>query len=181
MEPLPVLAGAFDFRYTHIKSFDGRDIFVPNGMLLQEPVEHYTRDGFYRFGFVVGIDYDDDIDGATEVILSAVQEQQQVVNDADHYPFAVTEELAVSTVNLKAFFWVDTKDYRKGVLETRGRVMRNVKNAYWPQATAFQPIFRSLNFMVERPFLFARKMVNTNRTVMQQASNSNNHNSVITS
>ena len=143
---------ALDFRYTHIKSFDGRDVFVPNSILLQEPVENYTRDGFYRFDFVVGIDYDDDVDGATEEILKAIKEEAEVINDKDHEPFVVTDELAVSTVNLKVFFWVNTEDYRKGALETKGRVMRNTKKRLLANGYSLPADIRELKFYGGDPF-----------------------------
>lgn len=143
---------ALDFRYTHIKSFDGRDIFVPNGILLQEPVENYTRDGFYRFDFVVGIDYDDDVDGATQEILNAIGKEAEVLSGDGHEPFVITDELAVSTVNLKVFFWVNTDDYRKGALETRGRVMRNVKQQLLSNGYSLPADIRELKFYGGDPF-----------------------------
>lgn len=148
---------ALDFRYTHIKSFDGRDIFVPNGILLQEPVENYTQDGFYRFDFVVGIDYDDDIDGAMQVILSAMGEEKEVLNSAEHEPFVITDELAVSTVNLKVFFWVDTQDYRKGALETRGRAMRNVKKRLLAEGYSLPADIHELKFYGGEAFPIRQK------------------------
>lgn len=143
---------ALDFRYTHIKSFDGRDIFVPNGILLQEPVENYTRDGFYRFDFVVGIDYDDDVDGATQEILNAIGKEAEVLSGDGHEPFVITDELSVSTVNLKVFFWVNTDDYRKGALETRGRVMRNVKQQLLSNGYSLPADIRELKFYGGDPF-----------------------------
>lgn len=143
---------ALDFRYTHIKTFDGRDVFVPNGTLLQEPVENYTRDGFFRFDFMVGIDYDDDIDGATSEILKAIQEEPEVINEEGHEPFVITEELNVSTVDLKIFFWVNTDDYRKGALETRGRVMRNVKKRLLAQGYSLPADIQELKFYGGDPF-----------------------------
>lgn len=118
---------SLDFRYTHIKTFDGRDVFLPNSMLLQEPVENYTRDGFFRMDFVVGIDYDDDVEAATEVILNTIDKVKEIKTEPPHEPFVVTDELATSTVNLKAFFWIDTDDYQKGALEMRGKIMHMVK------------------------------------------------------
>ncbi|MAP54899.1 MAG: mechanosensitive ion channel protein MscS, partial [Altibacter sp.] len=55
---------ALNFRYTHIKTTDGRDIYIPNSDVLTKPVENYTADGFYRVDFVVGIGYEDDIEAA---------------------------------------------------------------------------------------------------------------------
>ena len=42
-------------------------------------------------------------------------------------PFTVVEELATSTVNLRTYFWADTLDYKKGVLEIKSEIIRLVK------------------------------------------------------
>ncbi len=47
----------------------------------------------------------------------------------DTKPFTVIEELSVSTVNLKVYFWADTYDYKKGVLQIKSEVITKVKKA----------------------------------------------------
>jgi small conductance mechanosensitive channel len=46
-----------------------------------------------------------------------------------HVNFVAEDELAASTVNLKVFFWVTTEDFRRGTLQTRGRLLQSVKTA----------------------------------------------------
>lgn len=115
------------FRYSHIKTFDGRDIYIPNSDVLTKPVENYTADGFFRVDFVVGIGYEDDISEAKKVIQNILDNNQEIVRDADHENFVIEDELAASTVNLKVFFWVGTKDYRRASRVLRGNVIREVK------------------------------------------------------
>lgn len=117
------------FRYTKLKTFDGRDVYIPNSDVITTPVTNYTEDGFFRWDFVVGIDYDDDISGAKETILNALNHEPLVVKDAEHENFVIEDELATSTVNLKVYFWVDTKDFRRQALITKGNVVRKVKEA----------------------------------------------------
>lgn len=76
------------------------------------------------------------------------------MTDDVHAPFAVTDELAVSTVNIKVFFWVNTDDYRKGALETRGRVIRNVKKQLLAQGYSLPANIRELKFYGGNPFPF---------------------------
>lgn len=117
------------FRYSHIKTFDGRDIYIPNSDVLTKPVENYTADGFFRVDFTVGIGYEDDISEAKKVIQSILDKNEEIVRDAEHENFVIEDELASSTVNLKVFFWVDTKDYRRASRVLRGLVIREVKEA----------------------------------------------------
>ena len=118
-----------EFRYTKLKTFDGKDVYIPNSDVLTEPVTNYTEDGFFRWSFVIGIAYEDNIDGAKKTVMEALRKEPMVIEDQDHQNFVIEDELATSTVNLKVFFWVDTKDFRMQAMITKGNVVRVVKEA----------------------------------------------------
>ncbi|MCM4157374.1 mechanosensitive ion channel family protein [Gramella sp. AN32] len=120
---------ALEFRYTKLKTFDGKDVYIPNSDVLTEPVTNYTEDGFFRWNFTIGIAYEDNIDGAKETVMKALRSEPLVIEDQEHENFVIEDELATSTVNLKIYFWVDTKDFRKQALITKGNVVRIVKEA----------------------------------------------------
>lgn len=118
-----------EFRYTKLKTFDGKDVYIPNGDVITLPVTNYTEDGFFRWDFIVGVDYDDDINGAKATIMKALEQDPKVVSDIEHVNYVIEDELATSTVNLKVFFWVDTFDFGRVANTTRGRVIGNVMRA----------------------------------------------------
>ncbi len=120
---------ALEFRYTKLKTFDGKDVYIPNSDVLTEPVTNYTEDGFFRWSFIIGIAYEDNIVGAKQTVMEALKKDPMVIEDEDHQNFVIEDELATSTVNLKVFFWVDTKDFRMQAMITKGNVVRNVKEA----------------------------------------------------
>ncbi|MFD0991849.1 mechanosensitive ion channel family protein [Tenacibaculum geojense] len=117
-----------EFRYTKLKTFDGRDVYIPNSDIIKKAVYNYTEDGYYRNDFIVGIDYDDDIDLAKKVIIHAVVNTLGVIDTEEHQCFVTVDGLDVSTVNLKVIFWTKTKEYKRGALETKSEVIKNVKN-----------------------------------------------------
>ncbi|CAM1347773.1 mechanosensitive ion channel family protein [Tenacibaculum crassostreae] len=117
-----------EFRFSKLKTFDGRDVYIPNSDIVKKPVYNYTEDGFYRSDFIVGIDYDDDIDTAKKVIIDAVISTNGVVDTDEHECFVTVDSLGVSTVNLKVIFWTKTKEYKRGTLEIKSDVIKNVKN-----------------------------------------------------
>ncbi|GFD82846.1 hypothetical protein KUL118_57080 [Tenacibaculum sp. KUL118] len=117
-----------EFRFTKLKTFDGRDVYIPNSDIVKKAVYNYTEDGFYRSDFVVGIDYDDDIDTAKKVIINAVVNTLGVIDTDEHQCFVTVDGLGVSTVNLKVIFWTKTKEYKRGALEVKSDVIKNVKN-----------------------------------------------------
>lgn len=120
---------SLEFRYTKLKTFDGRDVYIPNSDVLTKPVTNYTEDGFYRWNFTVGIAYENNIQNAKDVILLALRSEENVTEDEEHQNFVIEDELGTSTVNLKLYFWVDTKDFRRMALITKGNVIRKVKEA----------------------------------------------------
>jgi len=120
---------ALNFRYTHIKTSDGRDIFIPNSDVLTKPVENYTADGFFRNDFVVGIGYEDDIGAVKDIIYKILDNHEGIVQDDEHKNFVIEDELAPSTINLKVFFWVNTLDYRVASRVLRGIVIKKVIQA----------------------------------------------------
>ncbi|QQX76281.1 MULTISPECIES: mechanosensitive ion channel family protein [Aequorivita] len=120
---------ALSFRYSHIKTFDGRDIYIPNSDVLTKPVENYTADGFFRVDFTVGIGYEDNIEAAKRVIQEVLDNNKEIIRDETHENFVIEDELAASTVNLKVFFWVDTVDYRRASRVLRGIIIKQVKEA----------------------------------------------------
>ena len=118
---------ALNFRYTHIKTSDGRDIYIPNSDVLTKAVENYTADGFYRVDFVVGIGYEDNIEAAKKLIMEILDSSEDIIRDEVHENFVIEDELAASTVNLKVFFWVNTVDYRVSSRVFRGMIIKRVK------------------------------------------------------
>jgi small-conductance mechanosensitive channel len=118
-----------EFRYTKLKTFDGKDVYIPNSDVLRKPVTNYTEDGFFRWDFIIGVAYEDDIQGAKKTILDTLRKEPKVIEDEEHENFVIEDQLATSTVNLKVFFWVDTTDFRRMALITKGNVIRNVKEA----------------------------------------------------
>ncbi len=118
-----------EFRYTKLKTFDGRDVYIPNSDVIKKPVYNYTEDGFFRFDFVVGVAYEDDVESAQSLIMKIVNTTEGVYEDDLHANFIITNELGVNTVNFQVNFWVKTFEYGKEALMIKGRVVTAVKNA----------------------------------------------------
>ena len=48
---------SIEIRYTHIRSADGKDVYVPSSQIYKNTLVNYTKDGLRRFDFTIGIDY----------------------------------------------------------------------------------------------------------------------------
>jgi small-conductance mechanosensitive channel len=117
---------ALNFRTTQMKTFDGRDVYIPNILVITNEVYNHTQDGFLRLDFLIGIDYDDDIKEAIRGITEIVNSNSEVLKNEK--TLVLIDEFAASSVNLKVMFWVNTLDYKISALETKTEIMRTVKN-----------------------------------------------------
>ncbi len=112
-------------RATTIKTYDGRRIVIPNSELFTNSVTVNTAFEHRRLQYDIGIGYGDDIDEARRFILEAVHETDGVLETPA--PDAIVVELAGSTVNIRARWWV-APPRRADVLDLQDRVLTNIKN-----------------------------------------------------
>jgi small-conductance mechanosensitive channel len=110
-------------RSTWIRTFDGRDVSIPNGEIFTNPVTIMTREPNIRTDYEFGISYDADIGQAKKVILDAIKSVEGVSNFKE--PDVGVSDLAGSSVNLKARWWSTTDD----VYSVKLGVLEAVKNA----------------------------------------------------
>lgn len=112
-------------RATTIRTYDGRRIVIPNSELFTNSVTVNTAFENRRLEYDIGIGYGDDIDEARQFILEAMRETKGVLETPA--PDAIVIELAGSTVNIRARWWVNPPR-RADVLDLQDRVLTNIKN-----------------------------------------------------
>ncbi len=126
VESLRGIVKALNFRNTHIRTFEGKDIFIPNAMLIKNPLINYTRDGLFRYDFVLGIDYGNDIMEAQRLIIKSLQADQRIEQHGDLEPFLVLEKFGTSTVNIRVFYWVNSYNFTGHIALLKTEVMNNI-------------------------------------------------------
>ena len=100
-----------NLRDTQIKTVDGKDVFIPNATIIKNPLVNFTIDGFLRYDFIIGLDYGSDYKAAMALILDTVSKVPGVLADQKR-PNVWVSDLAESTLNIQATFWVDTFDLK---------------------------------------------------------------------
>ncbi|MDX1643696.1 MAG: mechanosensitive ion channel, partial [Thermoanaerobaculia bacterium] len=114
-----------DLRQVHIRTPDGRDIFIPSAQIFKNPLVNFTRDHLRRAQFTIGIDYRDDPERARHILATAVAEHEAVL---ERPPATIEiEGFYSSTVDLGVYFWVRTD--RSDLIETRSAVMAAARSA----------------------------------------------------
>ena len=49
-------------RETNIKTLDGKDVFIPNSIILKNPLENFTYNQLLRSEFFINVDYSEDLE-----------------------------------------------------------------------------------------------------------------------
>ena len=116
-----------ELRHTHVRSADGRDIFIPNSLIFNQPLINYTRDGLLRSSFTVDLDYRDVPGRARELLLAETVAVPGVLEEPT--PNAVLTSLAGGTVEVEVTFWVNTSEKRFSRMKVKSEVMERCRTA----------------------------------------------------
>lgn len=111
-------------RATTIRTYDGRRIVIPNAELFTNSVTVNTAFDHRRLEYDVGIGYGDNIDRAKQLILEAITNVDGVLRSPA--PDALVMELADSTVNIRARWWINPPR-RADALDMQDQVLTAIK------------------------------------------------------
>lgn len=111
---------SMDFRTTNIRTVDGHDVFIPNSMIINNPLINYTYDNLRRFDFTIQIDFTNDIDKAKSILTQSVTEVKDVLKDPK--PIVTVDQLTTSA-SLKVYYWMDVRKSEKTIIEVKSEVL----------------------------------------------------------
>ncbi len=113
-------------RATSIRTYDGREVIVPNSKLYSGTVVNNTSYDLRRYEIIVGISYDDDIEKAKELAMDTLEEAEKTEEDPE--PQVLVNELGGSSVNLKLRGW--TKPSKSNMVQSASEVTQLVKQKF---------------------------------------------------
>lgn len=119
---------ALNFRNTQIKTFDGKDIYIPNANIIKTPVLNYTIDGYQRYDFTFGLDYGSNVDQAIEITMNVLTSIPGILQ-GDKKPSVNISKLGSSSIHLTAYYWLDTFDKSISPLKIQTLAMDRVVDA----------------------------------------------------
>lgn len=98
-----------NLRNTQLKTFDGKDIYIPNADVVKNPVVNYTIDGFLRQTFSVGLDYGSNVHSAIGLIMEEMNKVNGILQKEKKASVGIGE-MTASSLNLDVYYWLDTFD-----------------------------------------------------------------------
>jgi small conductance mechanosensitive channel len=117
---------ALNLRDTQIKS-DGKDIYIPNALLIKNTLINYNSGGFLLQDFTINLEYGADYQKALEIIKAKLIEIDDVINEKLENP-AVVSAVTGNAILVTTRYWVKTDaDMTNGTI--RSKVLMQVMDA----------------------------------------------------
>lgn len=116
---------SIETRATIIRTYDGREVLIPNSEIYTGSVVVNTAFDSRRSEYDVGIGYGDDTGHAARVIVEAIKDTDGVLPEPPPEAFPVA--FGEAAVKLRVWWW--TAPDRATVLRTQGRVLEAIKTA----------------------------------------------------
>jgi len=113
-------------RSTLLMTEAGNHVQIPNATVYKATIQNFTANPVSRYDFAVGIGYDDPIANAQSEAMRVLRGHPAVLPDPE--PLVLVEALAAATVNLRIYFWLDTRLYSH--LKVRSALIRLTKRAF---------------------------------------------------
>ncbi len=92
-----------NYRTVELTTYDGETVYVPNAMVLHEPITNWTKTPTRRTALEVGVAYDTDLGRAKEILIEALLGCEGVLSEPP--PSALVYEFGESAINLSVRFW----------------------------------------------------------------------------
>ncbi|WP_284008767.1 mechanosensitive ion channel family protein [Haloarcula pelagica] len=90
---------------TRLENFDGEFVVIPNDQVADQAITNRSQKGRLRLTLDVGVDYDTDIDHASEVAHEAIAGVEGVVDSPS--PQIIPKSFGDSAIVLELRFWID--------------------------------------------------------------------------
>lgn len=138
-----------NLRTTNITTMDGHDVFVPNAIILKSPLTNYNTTALRRHEFTVGIDYAEDGGKAIAVVNKILDETPEVLREPA--PQVFVNELAASSVVIRALFWFNNEILERPWLVVKGDVIRRTKEAFDKEGISIPFDIREIRMYEKNP------------------------------
>ncbi|RLJ51803.1 small-conductance mechanosensitive channel [Litoreibacter meonggei] len=136
-------------RSTVLLSPEGNHIQIPNATIFKSTIVNYTSSANRRDTLVIGVGYDVSVARAQSLILEVIAGHEAVLNQPE--PMILVDGLGSSTVNIKAYYWVNAKDF--SVLKVKSALLRQVTKRLTEEGVSMPDDAREIIFPQGVPVL----------------------------
>ena len=109
-------------RNTQIKTFDGKDVYIPNAQIIKNKLTNFVIDGFLRQDFTINLDQEDAIEPARKIILDVLSAIPGILQETKA-PSVHLTDLDKHAKVLTVYYWLDTFDTKYSGLEIKTQAL----------------------------------------------------------
>lgn len=127
-------------RETNIQTLDGKDVFIPNSIILKNPLENYTYHQLLMSDFTISVKMEQDVEKIMADIVAIVNSFNQV--EKMPKASALITDFVDNTVKIRCSYWFKTTDVNAPGGGLRSEILKKVlaylkaNNINIPPATA---------------------------------------------
>lgn len=92
-----------------IKTYDGKDIYVPNSNIISTNIINYTKEPYRRVDITIGTSYSEKVDKVKNALSKIVESTPEVIKDKDI--FVGLTNFGASSIDYTIRVWVKNQDY----------------------------------------------------------------------
>ncbi len=103
------VVSSMGIRSSHISTFDGAKVIVPNGSLISNEVVNWTlTDKKRRIEIISGVAYGSDVHKVQQLLLEVIDQHPDVIKDPK--PMVLFNHMGESSLDFRMLFWTDKFD-----------------------------------------------------------------------
>lgn len=143
-----------DLFNTKLLDYDGLTLFLPNGKVFGDMIVNISQSGRRRMELIFGVDYEDDLDLALEILAELAEAEPRVL--ANPKPWAKVTALGDSAVSVSLRCWAKPDDW----MDAKFDLTKQIKETFEARGLSFPyPHQVTLDRTEKRPKPPARRNV----------------------
>ncbi|MEL7363586.1 MAG: mechanosensitive ion channel family protein [Bacteroidota bacterium] len=132
-----------NLRATHVRTFQGQEVIIPNSQVYQNPLVNYTEIGARRIDLGCGVGYGDDLQHAEDVAKTALSAVS--TRDPERDVTLFWTEFGDSSINFVASYWVAFQG-QADFLSAQSEGIKRLKTAFDEGGVTIPFPIRTLDF-----------------------------------
>lgn len=136
-----------DLRAITLKQVDNNLIYIPNKMVIENPIKNYSTTPKSKVIIACGVGYESDLRWVQELTIKAIVDHFSDVESADNVQF-FWQEFGDSSINYELRFWLNTPSPLK-VIEAKSEAIMLIREVYKKHNINIPFPIRTLDFPKE--------------------------------
>ncbi|KAF2958290.1 mechanosensitive ion channel protein [Thermotoga sp. Ku-13t] len=118
---------AINYNHTVLRTFDGKQVLIPNKQVWSQRLIHYWPTNVRRFELKVSVSYESDLAKALEVLKKCLDEEPLVEKSPELSNVIVFGGFGASSIDFNVLFWVQRQNYLDAVNSLAQRIKRELE------------------------------------------------------